>query len=242
MFPLGENTYISQPLVSDTIKPLFWDWVVLECDQDAGNDDVYHVVAEYAFSNNVSTSSISNNNSPNLLTNFTRYPTRQGSSVNYKSGKLEGLIGYVGFLNGVYGYYDSTELADEILALSTSTKHKFLKNRKGDLWKIETGAPVTMTVNDAWACQAYTGAIDWVEIGDASTASVVSIPGDAFWESGGGQMRDQKRGDPNADMMYNVRIKALTVDKNGNYTASQGEAYTPVDVDVTYPDARGVFF
>lgn len=242
VFPLGENTYISQPLVSDTIKPLFWDWVVLECDQDAENDDVYHVVAEYAFSNNVSTSSISNNNLPNLLTNFTRYPTRQGSSVNYKSGKLEGLIGYVGFLNGVYGYYDSTELADEILALSTSTKHKFLKNRKGDLWKIETGAPVTMTVNDAWACQAYTGAIDWVEIGDASTASVVSIPGDAFWESGGGQMRDQKRGDPNADMMYNVRIKALTVDKNGNYTASQGEAYTPVDVDVTYPDARGVFF
>ena len=168
IFAVSPTVYVTQPLVSGAITTLFWDWVILECSENAGR---YDLIAEHKFSNNVSTSAISNNSTPNLLTNFTRFPKRQPVSANYKSGTLQGYIGTVDFVKNTYT--DTPVQADALFNLSTNTNPKFLKNRKGDIWMIETAAPVTMTVGDNSPLQPYTGAISWVEVGPAENLTVI---------------------------------------------------------------------
>ena len=169
IFAISPTVYITQPLVSAEITPVFWDWVILECSEDESG--VFHVLTEHRFSNNVVTGSIGNNSEPNLLTNFTRYPKRQPVAANFKSGTLQGYIGYVDFENNTY--VDTPDMADALFELSTSENPKFLKNRKGDIWRIETSGAITMTVGDNIPQQPYTGAIPWVEVGSAENASVI---------------------------------------------------------------------
>lgn len=100
------GTFITSAIQSNTIKPVFWNWSIIEAEYD---DDTnrYNVLNEYVFRNNVSSGSVSNNNSPSISTNFTQYPTVQMSGANYQSGTLTGLIGQVGFTSYVVQYGNS---------------------------------------------------------------------------------------------------------------------------------------
>lgn len=98
--------HITNAIQSNTIKPVFWNWSIIEATYDK-NTDVYTVVSEYIFRNNVSTGSVSNNNAPSISPNFTRYPTVQMSHTNYQSGTLSGLIGQVGYTSYVVKYGNS---------------------------------------------------------------------------------------------------------------------------------------
>lgn len=156
----------------------FWNWVV-----DTGRWDderkAYEYTGSYIFALNVETDSFDNNNNPNLLQNFTRYPTRQGTNQNYLSGQLTGYIGHVDKENNVY--IDTAEEAEAIRALSTSTDTKFLRSRKGERWMIDTSGPIRLTVGDKYEEQPYTMSLPWVEVGDADHAPLISLPGDAAW-------------------------------------------------------------
>lgn len=39
-----------------------------------------------------------------------------------------------------------------------------------------------------------------------------------------------------------VTVEGISISANGRYVAPSGKAYTPVVVNVTYPDASGVSF
>ena len=78
VFVLGTNTYVSAPLISNPVTPMFWNWTVLDCSVDSNG--TYHLEEAHLFRNSVSTDSISNNNAPSMLQNFTPYPLRQPSS------------------------------------------------------------------------------------------------------------------------------------------------------------------
>ena len=93
VFVLGTNTYVSAPLISNPVTPMFWNWTVLDCSVDSNG--TYHLEEAHLFRNSVSTDSISNNNAPSMLQNFTPYPLRQPSSYNFKSSTLTGYIGRV---------------------------------------------------------------------------------------------------------------------------------------------------
>jgi hypothetical protein len=75
-----------------------------------------------------------------------------------------------GFVKGTERLEDAIDeleregLADEIYALSVSTNPKFLKDRKGNLWRVETGNAVTMKNTDKAGVQPYLAAIPWVEV------------------------------------------------------------------------------
>lgn len=175
VFNKGANTYTSAPMVSADFTPVFWMWSVLECYQDA--EGVYHVLTEFPFTLNVETGSVSNNNTPSLLQNFTPYPTRQISSSNYRSGTLQAYIG-----SAVDNQYaDTLALAQGIYALSVSTNPKFLKFPRGEIIQIETKSAVTMETNAAQSVQAKYMSLPWVETGDASGASIVMTPEDSGW-------------------------------------------------------------
>lgn len=163
-------------LTTSKINPTFWDYSILLCYTDS--DGVYHVSSEYRFGINVETGTVSNNNEPTLQVNFTRYPNRQPISTLYKTGSLKSYIGKVSAMNE---YSDSLTRQDEIMAISTSRLTKFLKNRKGEVLMVETASSITMETMDESTVQPLRMALNWVEVGDAASAMIVSEPTDSFF-------------------------------------------------------------
>ena len=174
-YGIGTSTFESSALISSSVTPCFWDWALLSCTTDTNG--VYHPQQIFLFSNNVSSGDVSNNNSPNVLQNFTRYPTVQSSPWNYRSGTLTSLIGSVS--GGKY--CDSVELRNAITELSTTSRALFLKNRKGDLIKIALSGAIEMETMDNSPQQAQTMKLPWVEIGDADGVSIVLTQNDGAW-------------------------------------------------------------
>lgn len=186
VFVLGTNTYVSAPLISNPVTPMFWNWTVLDCSVDSNG--TYHLEEAHLFRNSVSTDSISNNNAPSMLQNFTPYPLRQPSSYNFKSSTLTGYIGRVDMkLNQ---YIDTVDMAEALYNLSVSNNPKFLRDRKGNLWRIQTNAAVSMQTGDTMVPQPYLGSFPWAEVGAADGISIICQPGDGAWDSTTGQEPD----------------------------------------------------
>lgn len=174
-YAYGTGQQSTSALTSEAVTLCAWDWALFSCTQDAGG--VYHPQEIFLFSNNVSSGSVSNNNSPGIMQNFTRYPTVQPAPQNYRSGTLTSLIGAV--TGGVYS--DTIELRNAIVGLSTAARTLFLKNRKGDIMRVTLSGPVEMETMDETAAQAQTVTLPWAEIGSAENASIILTKNDAAW-------------------------------------------------------------
>lgn len=161
---------------TSNFTPVFWFYSILLCSQDSSGR--YHVRNEYAFKYGVETGSVSNNNAPQIQQNFTPYPTRQPTSSLYKTGSVKG---YIGTVSSQKLYSDSVSLQNAIYAISTSTLTKFLKTRKGETIMVECAGPIQMQTGDSMVQQPLVATVDWVEMGDSSESSIVSIPSDGFW-------------------------------------------------------------
>lgn len=177
----GQDTYISAPYESDTIKPGFNFYTLMECRKDSSEPNMYHVIQAFLVSGNLSAGSVSNNNNPSLLENFTRFPLRQAAPHNYKSGVLTSLIGAIDYSANVYS--DTWTLADRIQSLSLTQNTLFLKDMKGAIWMIHTNGPISMSVDDKSYVQPIQMSFPWVEIGSADEVSIVALPTDALWEN-----------------------------------------------------------
>lgn len=225
LFVIGGNSYVSAPLISNPITPMFWNWTVMKTELENG---AYHVKEVHVFRNSVSTDSITNNNAPQLLQNFTPYPNRQPNSFNYQSSTLTGYIGQVDFDNNRYN--DTVDQADQLRALSVSQSPKFLRDRKGNLWRIETGAAVSFQTGDNQVPQPYFGTFPWVETGSIEGVSIISGPGD--WNGGAGSEEETGR----AAIVVTAPAGALvTITANGAVVLSQ----TWTGPVVYYPPAYG---
>lgn len=174
LFPIGKDTYIASPIISAAIFPCWWNWTLLEC-EETSDEDIFSVLAAYRFRYNIQSGQMSNNNSPNVLQNFTRYPKVQLTPQNYKSATLTGLIGAISWATGQPEYVDTIALRDTISALSLTKNPLFLKNRKGDLIRVRIAAPVTMQTDDATQEQMQTANIQWVEVGSAEGVSLFAL-------------------------------------------------------------------
>ena len=173
IFPYTEEGFVTAPYISQKVCPCWWDWSVLECEETTKG--YFNVIAEYRFGKNLKSGTVTNNNVPNILKNFTRYPTVQLSPSNYQSGTLQSLIGVVGFNDrGEYKYSDTTQLRDEIYQLATTTNALFLRNRKGDVMRIRVSGAIGMSMFDESREQAITASLPWCEIGDAKQAAIIS--------------------------------------------------------------------
>lgn len=233
LFVIGGNTYVSAPLISNPITPMFWNWTILRTELENG---AYHVKQVHVFRNSVSTDSITNNNAPQLLQNFTPYPTRQPSSYNYQSSTLTGYIGSVDFVRN--RYYDTVDQADQLRDLSVSQDPKFLRDRKGNLWRIETGAAVSFQTGDNQVPQPYFGTFPWVETGEAED-SIISTQGD--WSGDTEQMDETAR----AAIVVTAPLGSLvTIFANGSVVLSEPWSgpvtyYPPADGNYTVSAALG---
>lgn len=171
---------IASVSMGDEFVPIcFWNWIV---DTGVWDDErgAYEYTGSYIFGLNLETDAFDNGNNPNLLQNFTQYPTRQGTNQNYLSGQLTAYLGHIDTENNVY--IDTAAEAEAIRALSTSTDTKFLRSRKGERWMIDTSGPIRLSLGDKYREQPYTVSLPWVQVGDASGAALISLPTDEAWE------------------------------------------------------------
>lgn len=171
LFPLFSNGYsdynIDPFYTSLNVRPLWWNYTVLTAYPDSKG--IYHVIDEYRFALDVSSGAVGNNNSPAMMQNFTRYPTVQKTSANYRSGTLSAFIGKVSDDK----YVDTIDLMEDLYALSTSNLTKFLKTRKGDFMMIEVSAPIAMQIGDKFAVQPAKISLPWAEVGSTEGISAV---------------------------------------------------------------------
>lgn len=174
LYYADDNIYTASPMTSRILRPCLWDWVLCACTEDS--DGIFHVQKVFSFGCNVESGNIGNNNSPTTQKTFTRYPNYQPDTSNYQSGTLKALIGKIDPLTNTY--MDSVELEEDLKALSISDYTLFLKDRKGNMYMVRTGSAIQTIVSDTYPNQAVTIQLPWVEIGDASEAVVVAVPGD----------------------------------------------------------------
>lgn len=179
IFPTGPLAYLSEPVISNEVAVKFWLWNILEVSQNA--DGTYTALASYYFrygKGGVKEGSFSNNNSPQIQKNFTKYPTRQPETANYLSGSVSGLIGTV---NNQKVYKDSLAQARALRNLSVSTNTLFLRDPEGHFINIHTSQPVSVTIDHASAVMPHTVTINWVEVDDADGIIIISSPENTFW-------------------------------------------------------------
>lgn len=170
----GADTYITGVSVeSEIVQLCVWNYTLIEAYYNASTE-CHIVVSEYNFGKNLSTSDMSNNNSPNVMHNFTPYPTVQLAPQNYKSGSLTSLIGAFKVEDGDLKYYDSRELRDAIFGLSVSSNDLFLKTRKGDVLCVRLSRDISMATMDDTREQALEASISWVEVDEADKAHLLT--------------------------------------------------------------------
>lgn len=176
---------VTTGIVTDDICLSTSAWSLLACQQYTGQSGEIFFMKEFRFANNLSTSSFSNNNEPNVMKNFTALPTVQLSPSNYKSGTLTALIGRTNM--GRYGE-DTFALREEIMKLSTPNEkysddyHQarlFLKSPKGDVMEIAINGPISTEILGTVKGQPQSVSVPWIEI-DNSPVSIVDIWRD--WE------------------------------------------------------------
>lgn len=167
----GSGTVIGTPVRSDEIRPIFYRWTLLVCRSD-GNGG-YLVEAQYHFRYNMESGSITNNNAPNVLQNFTPNPTVQPAPQNYRSGTLKALAGTVSGGR----YTDSLALRKSLMALSVTEKPMFLKSSKGDVMRVMLNGAVTAAISEKTESLAQTVSVPWIALEDASQTVIYGYAG-----------------------------------------------------------------
>lgn len=168
LFPIGNLTF-GQPILSEIITPIFNSWSLLDCVKIENRSDYFEVISEYIFAFNVESGTINNNIDVQLLSNFTQYPNSQISTQNYDSGSLTALTGYIENEK----YIDDVNDMKKLFSIATNRNIKFLKDIKGNIWKVLIPSNISIDINDISYEQIYTATISWVECGDAKDSRII---------------------------------------------------------------------
>lgn len=182
VFPEGSLSYLTEPMRTDTVNVQYWYWAIVEAEPAAGYANTYSAIAAYYFkygAGGVSEGQFSNNNNPQISQNFTRYPTRQGTSANYKTGTVGGYIGTVQYPSVEYS--DTIDQSEAIFALSNTKNALFLIDPKGHFLRIHTAAATTLSINHKSKVMPQTVTVSWVEIGSTDNVHLIMYPGGDFY-------------------------------------------------------------
>lgn len=182
VFPEGSLAYLTEPMTTNTVSVQYWYWAIVEAAPTEEDPTTFSAQAAYYFkygSGGVREGQISNNNSPQLSQNFTRYPTRQGQSANYKTGSVSGYIGTV--VMSTHTYSDTVAQSDAIFEISNATNALFLVDPKGHFIRIHTQAAITLSTDHNKKQMPQTMTIPWVEVGSTEGIHLIMFPGGDFY-------------------------------------------------------------
>lgn len=157
------------PVRSPEIRPIFYRWTLLTATEN--DDGSFSVTGQYHFKYNMESGSITNNNTPNILQNFTPNPTVQPAPQNYRSGTLKALLGTVSGGR----YTDDLTLRKSLMALSVTENPLFLKSSKGDVMRVRLNGPVTAAISEKTEALAQTVSAPWIALEDAEQAGIWAV-------------------------------------------------------------------
>lgn len=180
VFPDGQVSFLTGPMITNEVNVKYSFWVIVEA--KLYRDKSYVVIAEHYFRygmGGVNEGAMSNNNSPSILKNFTKYPTRQGLSQNYKTGSISGYVGTIS--NSTREYSDTVQQTDKIMELSASTNALFLNDPKGHFLRIHTNGEIKAQTDIAKTQMPVTITVPWVEVGSTEGITLTSTPEDTFY-------------------------------------------------------------
>lgn len=234
IFPIGTLVYLTEPMVSEETSVQYWFWSILEATAD--ENGVYHLIRDYMFrmgEGGVREGQFSNNNVPQLLKNFTRYPTRQPETANYLSGNVSGFIGSIDWSQG--GYVDTVRQSERIFNLSTTRNALFLLDPKGHFLRIHTSEAISLTVRNQTKRMPQTMTIGWAEVGSTDGISLIAAQGGQYYPTdavaGTTLTIDLKTGrllwtvpenyTNGSQLVLNQNTGALIQDANGSFTPAE---------------------
>lgn len=182
VFPVGALSYLTEPMVSPRVPVQYWFWSIVEAEPIDDTGKNFSAVAAYNFrygSGGVSEGNISNNNSPSVSANFTRYPTWQGTTPNYLTGSVSGYIGTISSDNRTYS--DTIAQSMALYALSNTTNALFLVDPKGHFLRIKIASAISIATDHKKKEMPQTATVSWVEIGDTEGLHIIMYPGGDFY-------------------------------------------------------------
>lgn len=179
VFPSGALAYLTEPMKTEQVNVRYTYWAIVEAEPSYDLKNTYSVIAAYYFKYNSSEGQISNNNNPQISQNFTRYPTRQGTTSNYKTGTVSGYIGRITKPN--VDYVDTVAQSDALFELSNTDNALFLIDPKGHFLRIHTAAATTLAVDTKSRQMPQTMTVSWVEVGSTDGIHLIMYPGGDFY-------------------------------------------------------------
>lgn len=173
------NPFMELPICR--VQPYY---LLLATTQDENEPNVYHVVHYWRFGNNIEAGSVSNNNTPNFLNNFTGYRLKQPTARKGKNGVLTALLSNATECE----YKDTVRQMDNLYALSECKNTLFLKDMKGNLYMVAISGAITQTINNKSAAHEVRVSIPWEEVGSAEDVSIIQLPTDEGWVDDNAQL------------------------------------------------------
>lgn len=165
----SSGVIVGTPVQSGEIRPIFYRWTLLTAEENG--DGSFLITGQYHFRYNMDSGSVSNNNAPSILQNFTANPTVQPAPQNYLSGTLKALMGVVA--DG--RYTDSLEIRKALMALSVTENPLFLKSSKGDVKRILLSGAVTASTAEKTEALAQTVSVPWIAMEDAAETGLYGV-------------------------------------------------------------------
>ena len=175
LFPNTETTASGTMLSPFVTKQLAIDvpyWSLLIVDETE-EENVFYLDKLFKFELNLEPDDMTNNAQISISQNFTRYPTVQHGASNYWSGGLSSLCGFIS--SNRVDYVQNVNMINELKALSSDTRRKFLKDMSGNLWEVDVSAPISIS-QFILSPDVKTWKFSWVEVGDADGVSIINNP------------------------------------------------------------------
>ena len=169
----SESGVTLSPFVSKQVTPKWNYWSLMVVDETE-EENVFYLNKLFKFELNLETDDMNNNAIVSITPNFTKYPTVQYAPANYWSGGLTSLCGFIS-CNDV-DYIQTPDMINELKALTTDTRRKFLKDTEGNIWEIKITSPIVISTNDETIEKIKTVKISWTEVGDVSGISIINNP------------------------------------------------------------------
>ena len=166
---------ISEAVVSNDVKTCWWEWSLVDLQQDLNNDKIYYANSQniWLFGLNLTTSSVSQNISVTTYNNLTTYPRVSVGKQNYKSSSISTLLGSIKKVGASQiSYIEPASLLEEWNDFCVNGNIKLMRDRKGNSMLVAI-TNTTSQVGDVLKEQANTVSFDWVEIGSTKNISII---------------------------------------------------------------------
>lgn len=175
LFPattISGSGVVLSPSITEEVRTDWGYWSLLVVDE-TDEENVFYLSKLFKFELNLQTGERNNNAVVSVVQNFTKYPTIQYGTSNYWSCELTSLCGLVSCSTE---YIQTPNMIEELKALTSDTRRKFLKDIDGNVWEVKITSPISITTEDGTAERVKTAKVAWTEVGDAEGVSIINNP------------------------------------------------------------------